>query len=266
MRAQVPNATCSAVGFEYLQRIRAVVPKIRGAANKARFAVWHSSLEYFAQLVGVELAATKLAESLANISRPNETIVQKRAIAAAAIPKLVALSRAWENMTTSLQQTVMSAGTLGTLATNDANMYVRNFPFNATLALLAELRLPIPEHALPSASYLGPTRLFVRTVRTVVARDERTLSITATLLVQPATVGGTTVRLNWRMMGGTGAAWHVLTLAQPNTPGRGLYTFSLPVPADDFEWYMEAQIEADEALVFPPGWADEKETVTVVVM
>ena len=45
-------------------------------------------------------------------------------------------SRAWEQMTTSLQETVLSAGTLGTLATNDANMYVRDFPFNSTVTQL----------------------------------------------------------------------------------------------------------------------------------
>ena len=47
---------------------------------------------------------------------------EKRAIGQLALPKLEALSRMWEKMTTSLQQTVGSAGTLGTLATNDANM------------------------------------------------------------------------------------------------------------------------------------------------
>ena len=47
---------------------------------------------------------------------------EKRTIGQLALPKLEALSRMWEKMTTSLQQTVGSAGTLGTLATNDANM------------------------------------------------------------------------------------------------------------------------------------------------
>ena len=48
-------------------------------------------------------------------------------------------------------------------ATNDANMYLRDFPFNSTVAQLIALGIPVPVNALPSASYLGPDRLFVRT-------------------------------------------------------------------------------------------------------
>ena len=87
-------------------------------------------------MVDVELAATKLNEAMVNVSKPNTTTAEKKQILAAALPKLKTLSRAWEQMTTSLQETVLSAGTLGTLATNDANMYVRDFPFNSTATQL----------------------------------------------------------------------------------------------------------------------------------
>ena len=49
---------------------------------------------------------------------------------------------------------------------------VRNFPFNATRALLEAAGVAVPPTALPSARYLGPERLFVRTIRTTVAREE----------------------------------------------------------------------------------------------
>mgnify|MGYP004358353163 CR=1 FL=1 len=118
----IPNATCPPVGFEFVPAIQAVAPKVKGEANKARFAVWQKSFEYFMQMVQVELAATKVNEAMVNMSKPNATAAEKRAVGQLALPKLEALSRMWEKMTTSLQQTVGSVGTLGTLATNDANM------------------------------------------------------------------------------------------------------------------------------------------------
>ena len=48
--------------------------------------------------------------------------------------------------------------------------------------------------------------------------------------------------------------------------GRGLYRYVLAIPPDDFEWYVSASVDQGSELVFPAGWADENETVTVVVM
>ena len=63
--------------------------------------------------------------------------------------------------------------------------------------------------------------------------------------------------------GGVGAApgpWEVVGGAKP-PPGRGVFVHSILIPSEDFEWYVSSG-----DLVFPPGWADENETVTVVVM
>ena len=210
----LPNATCPPVGFEFLGAFKKAEAKVVGAANKARFTVWQKSFEYFAQLVDVELAGTQLNEALVDLNKPNATVAEKRANLTAALPLLEKLSRAWEKMTTSLQQTVMSAGTLGTLATNDANMYVRNFPFQPMTAAFETVGLQLPPSALPTMRYLGPERLFVRTVRTTVLREELTLSITATLLSQTEnTVRGAphvkqrAVRVHWRAMGGATEQW-----------------------------------------------------------
>jgi hypothetical protein len=42
---------------------------------------------------------------------------------------------------------------------------------------------------------------------------------------------------------------------------------SIPADEDLFEWYVTTAATADQQpLVFPAGWADENETVTVVVI
>ena len=258
------------MGFEFVSAIQEVAPKVKGAANKARFTVWQKSFEYFSQLVGVELAATRLTEATANASKlpANATVGERQLALVDALPKLEALSRAWELMTASLQQTVMSAGTLGTLATNDANMYVRNFPFNATVNLLHAAEMDVPATALPSREYLGPARLFVRTIRTTLLKEEKTLDLTVTLLSRPASdEAEPQVTLHWRVMSANPGPWQQVAMRRV-AAGRGLFKCALAVPGEDFEWYATATATSgviDGALVFPPGWADEKETVTVVL-
>ena len=135
---------------------------------------------------------------------------------------------------------------------------VRNFPFNATRALLEAAGVAVPPSALPSARYLGPERLFVRTIRTTVAREESVLTVNATLLRNSASEAD--VALHWREMGATPGPWQVVAGAKP-PQGRGVFVHTIPIPSEDFEWYVSSG-----DLVFPPGWADENETVTVVVV
>jgi hypothetical protein len=264
----IPNATCPPVKLNFVAAFEAVASRVRGAANKARFNKWYKSFLYFSQVVDVELAATKLNEAMVNVSKPNTTAAEKKQILAAALPKLKILSRAWERMTTSLQETVLSAGTLGTLATNDANMYVRDFPFNSTVAQLLAAGMEVPHDALPARGYLGPDRLFVRTVRTVVLRQEGHLTISPTFVTKVLTPRPE-LTLHWRNIRGTydddegtPGGWHTLHPDAPPTSGRGVFSFTLAIPHVDFEWYVSEK----RGLVFPPGFADEKETVTVVVL
>ena len=46
-----------------------------------------------------------------------------------------------------------------------------------------------------------------------------------------------------------------------------MYSYVLAIPPDDFEWYVTASGTSKQPeLVFPAGWADANETVTVVVV
>ena len=262
-----PNSTCAPVHFGFVNTFRELAPRVRGAANRARFSIWHNSFEYFGQLVEVELAATKLIESMTNLSNRNSTISQKRAIGLTALQKLRQLSRAWENMTSSLQQTVMSSGTLGTLATNDANMYIRNFPFNSTKTTLEALGIKVSKDALPRAEYSGPDRLFVRTVRTTILLSEGTLNIQATLLTKQATYSDDTweVVLHHRMLAQNPQPWTTMLLSR--VPGRGVFNAQISIGNSDFEWWISAKdAKSGSKLVFPAGYIDAHETVTVIVV
>ena len=99
---------------------------------------------------------------------------------------------------------------------------------------------------------------FFAAVRTTVERSEGNITIVATLLTKTSSAD-TTLSLHHRAMAAAPGEWR--TVAGARVPGRGLHRFMIAIPADDFEWYVSGG-----GLVFPPGWADEKETVTVVVL
>ena len=54
----VPNVTCPAVQFGFLDTLEALKPRVRGAANRARFRVWQASFEYFAEVGGAQCHGT----------------------------------------------------------------------------------------------------------------------------------------------------------------------------------------------------------------
>ena len=261
------NPTCPVTGFEFVTKMAALRATVKGKSNAARLEVWYNSFLYFSRIVTVEELATKLTESLANMTRPNATQAEKHATALAALPKLVALSRAWDLMTTSLQQTVTSSGTLGTLATNDANMRLRVFPFASTVAALRSASVHVPASALPSTHYLGPDRLLVRTIRTTAMCTEETLTIKATLLTADDSTLEHGVSLHWRTLGSSTGKWHSLVGKRCGGVSRGVFSFVVQLSAcgatEDLEWYVEA---AAGGLFFPAGWEDAQETVTVVVV
>lgn len=59
----------------------------------------------------------------------------------------------------------------------------------------------------------------------------------------------------------------VCMCARTTANGRGLYKCALAIPPGDFEWYATASGTVKQPeLVFPAGWADANETVTVVVV
>eukprot|EP01043_Picozoa_sp_COSAG02_P014781 COSAG02_NODE_615_length_19511_cov_64.132701_16_plen_147_part_00 len=134
---------------------------------------------------------------------------------------------------------------------------------NSTVAQLVAVGMEVPDDALPSRSYLGTDRLFVRTVRTTVLQQEGHLAIEPTFVTQNVSQLPE-LTLHWREIGSssTSGAWHTLHPNAQPAPTRGVFTFILAIPPDDFEWYVSEK----RGLVFPAGWTDENETVTVVVL
>ena len=272
-------SSCPAPAFVFVAAWQALEKHVVGAANKARFHVQLMSLVYFKQLVEAEAAATAVGLAVSKIIAPNATAAAKKKLALeVALPALDFLSRSWENMTTSLQQTVMSAGTLGTLATNDANQFVRGFPFNATYFLLKGLLPPQMAArlaaAMPSKSYLGPARLFVRTRRSVVEAAEKVLTVNATVLARPKDLASRDVTLFWRLLKDGAAdaqSWPHQVAMRKLRPTSGVFSAAIPLGAAsaDFEYFVQSPqawpTPEGPALVFPPGMADDNETITVVV-
>ena len=166
----------------------------------------------------------------------------------------------------SLEQVVETKGTLGTLATNDANQYVR-FPFNSSIQLLRKLNITPGPTALPTTSYLGPPRLMVPTVRTVVLSEEKTLRIDAVALLPGKTTSDFTLDLYSRSLGGglDGVGWSSRPMACRR---RSYCSAEVDIKADDIEWYIKLTQSApgQPLIYFPPGYKDAQETVTVVVV
>ena len=115
---------------------------------------------------------------------------------------------------------------------------------------------PIPAAALPSRDYMGEPRLFVLTVRTLLAQDEAALPIPIILLTNSS--AAPKVSVHSRHLGaGSWSVMRVTRLAQ----GRGWYNGSIGNDGEDLEYFVVAELEGAASLRYPAAG-----TVSVTVM
>ncbi len=204
-----------AARYGFVDQLAGFRPRIRGAGNLDRFDYWLNMFKYYRAL-----AQTRCAMGA---NQPDEVL------------------RAWTEASTCLLGTVNSPGGLAMVV----NM--ENKPGTGPLVAKAAGK-PFPK------DYLGPPRLIVPTVRSVVNRGAALSLKIIALDRQP--VKSVTVHVSplgkgeWQTL----AATHV---------ARAVYAATLPAAPDDFEYYISAETVAGQKLGWPATAPELNQTVVV---
>jgi len=118
------------------------------------------------------------------------------------------------------------------------------FIINVGKALESVLGRPLPPDAQPSPNYVGPSRLIVPTVRSLLNGNEP-LNIKA-IVLSPQIIPSS-VSLFCRELGHKNFTRYHLKLV---TMHRQVYVVSIPPQRHDFEYYVQA-IVGSKTLLFP---------------
>ncbi len=223
--------------YAFVDRMAKLEPLVKGAGSKARFAYWLNWFRYLRASAELRCAWAEQDRAIAAAAAGDDRARIAETQALPARRKVVSLLREVYGY---LLANVSTNGELGTIM-NWEQHSVPNLIERPGAQLAQILGKPLPEDAQPAATYSGPLRVFLPTLRTRV-EPGATLTVTAHVL---SSTTPRSVQALWRPIGA--AQWHSAALGQV---ARGVYRAELKVDTD-IEYYVRAEDAAGHQAVFP---------------
>jgi len=231
--------------YTFVDILEAIRPKVKGAGNLERFDYWLNTFRYTRAMAQFGCAVGELNKIMKG---PN--VDKERALALRQ-----ELARLWVAMIRFQIAAVDTPGEMGTIANLEhQSRGAAQLLTKHDAALVKLLGTPLPEACKPSASYEGPARIIVPTVRTQVASNEKlTLKIILLGAIQP-----NTAILRWRTMGS--GSYRIIPLKHI---ARSVYSVTLPAANKAFEYYIETGETNGAKLKWPATAPQLNQTVVV---
>jgi hypothetical protein len=238
--------------YAFVDDLEWLRPLVTGAASQERFDYWLETFRYMRAMGELRCAYARQRAAIASLrsaSNPEERMSR----AEAALETLRAMVPVVERLHRHLYATVSTRGEMGTVANWQQHVLPRVFEAPAR-EIAQALGRDLPEDARLPRAYSGPERLVVPTVRTGLEAGEPLRLEAIVLGDAPAR----SVTLRWRSMGV--GSWSIMPFASVR---RGVWRATLPAPAVDLEYVVEAESGRGTALRFPAAGAASPQTVIV---
>lgn len=244
-----------AKAYAFVDELEALREKVTGAGSLERFDYWLNTFRYMREsdrMRGLWHRSSQTIDKAEKAPGKEEQIRIAREEALPAYRELVACVR---DMYTFLLASITTSGGMGNF-TNLEQHSMPNILYGPGEKLAGLLGEPLPGDVLLDQQYRSPDRVFVRTVRTCVAKSEP-LTVGATVLSKSAPP---VVSLHWRALGEEAFQEEPMTHV-----ARGNYSAAVPAKAHetDFEYYIAVTMSEETTLVWPPTAPGLCQTVVV---
>ena len=237
--------TTEARRFAFVDEAEALRSKVKGAGNLDRFDYWLNTFRFTRAMAQFSCVAGELDRLM-----KGRELIKEPALAARQ-----ELARLWTEMIRFQMAAVDTPGELGTLANlEQQSRGAAHLLDKHDAALEKILDTPLPAAFTPSSSYVGPPRLIVPTVRSVVAPNESLSLKVIALDAQP--VKSLAVHVGPLGKG----KWQTIPVAHV---ARAVHKASLPATRYDFEYYVTAETRAGQQLTWPATAPAMNQTVVV---
>ncbi len=218
--------------------------KVRGAGNQARFDYWLATFRYLRAMAQVNCVWAQYNAAFAEARQAGDPATARRLAEDRALPLRRELVGAVADVYANLLATVSNPGELGTVMNWEQHILpgLLTKPGGELAGLLGH---ELAADAQPAATYHGPMRVIVPTVRSSYEPAE---ALTLKVLVLSGQPPREAV-LKWRKLGGRAFATVPL---QP--VARGVYAAQFPAEATaaaDFEYFVEVQPVSGAPVRFP---------------
>jgi len=239
--------------FDFVDRLAAFKPTVRGKGSRERFDYWLKNFEYMREIAHFCCLWGEYNRVLETAKAGSNPDARGRAAREALLPLRVKMVGSMKAIFGFLLATAGNTGELGTIA----NWEQHNMPEAIDKPgeeLKKMLGSELPPEAQLLGSYEGPARIIVPTVRTAVEAGESLQLRVIILSSNPPE----SAALYWREMGrGKFQAIPLRRIA------RSVYEVNLPAAAADVEYYLKARVGEGDA-VFPATAPELNQTVVVM--
>lgn len=226
--------------YEFVDEMAALLPKIQGSGNRARFQYWLNTFKAFRLIGKYGTLRSDFQEAL------NEDADAERALKIRE-----AMARLWEEIIALELARITNQSELGEIVNLEVLNWYQLMRLQWDDVLKESLGRPIPLEAKPSREYRGPPLVRLLSHRTQLYPGEE-LNARAVVLGNPESV-----QLHWRALGkGEFKTQSCHRIA------RAVYRISLPPQRDDFEYYVEAKT-AQGSVVYPVSAPKLNQTIVV---
>lgn len=242
--------------YAFVDEFAALRANVTGTANLERFDYWMNTLLYLRATAEMRCHWNTFAKALKKAKAEQDPERAKRFAWEVVLPARVTLVRAVERVYQYLLATASTPGELGTIANLEQHTFLAMLeaPAAELETLLGE---PLPARARLSCTYDGAPRLVVLTKRTALDPGETFLAKALLLDNTPALDGA----LHWRPLGQSEFKAEPIVRA-----GRNAFAARIAadqVPADGFEYYLEATTAGGQTVRWPVTAPDLNQTVIV---
>jgi len=244
--------------YAFVERLRALRPRVNGAGNLARFDYWLSTFEFMRCCERVSCTWADYNRAIAAVKTEPDRTKQKELARERALPLRRQLIAEVSELYGHLLATVSTTGEMGTVANLESHTFPELlFRPGKELELLLEEKLP-PDAQLPMA-YRGATRIIVPALRGGVNQGTE-LKLKVIVLSERAPAAA---HLFWRKLGiGT---FHQLALVHV---AGGVFVATVPAEAsrgtEALEYYIQVKDVSARMTVYPPTAPFVNQSVVVL--
>ena len=240
--------------FAFIDEYRKLLPSVHGGTNRERFTWWLNEFEYIRTVARLRCFWGEFNRAMAGVRSEKDSALRSRMAETTVLPIRRAIITQLGEVFQHLLATVSNTGELGTVA--NWEQHILPALLEAPGKDLTEaLGRSLPQDAVPSTEYTGPTRLIIPTVRRSLDQGEP-LRLRAIVLTSSPSAK---VILSWRPLGQ--GAYKQLPFKNVR---RGVYETILKPDVllnRDIEYNITATPSRGEPLLWPASAPQINQTV-----
>ncbi len=242
--------------MEEMEKLR---PEVKSAGNLERFDFWLNTFRYHKLLAEVRCTLGTFKTAMKNVEEKRGFEIRRNSAIAEALPIYIKLVAEYEELASLCMKFVTTNSGIATIVNLMQHqgfwqMAIEN-PASSLTKILGE---PLPLEAIPANKYKGTNRMFMTTLRTNILEGE-SLNIKVNLLSKSKP---TNITMNWRTIG----ASKYIKIPLQNL-SKGIFTTTLSaskIKGKDFEYYIEAEFDSGDHIVYPATAKEINNTVIVL--